>query len=280
MKTKCKLISFDKTVLQYCVYQGSQKGVPVLLIHGASEHGGRYEDFAHFLNTQGYDVIVPDLRGYGSSGGATAFIESFDDFSRDIEVLMNAAEKRFGYNKPFVLLGHSMGGLIALHAALSIDQSRFTGLCLSSPCLGLVFKIPSHLKLAAIILSTLAPKHLFKTESMPEILTHAKDQIKIRAEDELIKPFMSARLFCEMQKTMQSTLSRAEQLKLPLAIFQAGDDRVVNAGLSKQFFESITNNDKFYKEYPDLYHEILHEEGREAIWQEMSEWLQGHVSQK
>ncbi len=278
MKIECKLISFDKTVLQYTMYQGPKKGLPIILIHGASEHGARYEGFATYLVSRGFDVVVPDLRGYGRSGGNKASINKFDDYSTDIKIIMAAVQKRFGYhNERFGMIAHSMGSLVALKTVLDVGQSSFFAICLSSPCLGLSFKIPLHMRVAANILSKIAPNFLFKTNSMPIILTHDEQQIQLRENDTLITPFMSARLFCQMQTAMQDVMSDAKDICLPLAVFQAGDDRVVNGGLAPRLVAEVASVEKMYKEYPGLFHEILHETNRHKIWAEFASWLLKHV---
>lgn len=73
-----------------------------------------------------------DHRGQGASGGERAFVESYSDYACDTQRIINKAIKR----KPFIMIGHSMGGLIALYATMK-GLVQPDALILSSPLLGL-----------------------------------------------------------------------------------------------------------------------------------------------
>ena len=83
----------------------------VLIVHGLGEHGGRYAHVAAQLNAWGWRVMAHDHRGHGRSGGERGRIASDDALQRDLSLVIDAA--RAGSTGPLLLLGHSMGGLIA-----------------------------------------------------------------------------------------------------------------------------------------------------------------------
>lgn len=99
----------------------------VVIAHGASEHGGRYDRFARALNEVGHAVVAIDHRGHGrTAAGADRAImgagagQSVID---DLHHLVGEASAEFGSDLPVVLFGHSLGSLIALafltqHSAL------------------------------------------------------------------------------------------------------------------------------------------------------------------
>ncbi|HEX7492199.1 MAG TPA: alpha/beta hydrolase, partial [Candidatus Limnocylindrales bacterium] len=88
----------------------------VLILHGIGEHSGRYDRTGRLLAGAGLDVQSFDLRGHGLSGGRRMYVRRWDDFLDDVELRM-AAARRPGL--PMVLVGHSMGALIALTYACS-----------------------------------------------------------------------------------------------------------------------------------------------------------------
>lgn len=84
-------------------------GRGLLLVHGFT--GGRidFADHMEALADAGWWVVAPDLRGHGDSWHPEDESEySFDHFAGDMLSLVDA----LGW-KRFVLLGHSMGGMIA-----------------------------------------------------------------------------------------------------------------------------------------------------------------------
>jgi alpha-beta hydrolase superfamily lysophospholipase len=82
----------------------------MLLVHGIGEHSGRYEHVGQAFAEAGIDVLAFDQRGFGETGGRRAYIASFSHFLDDIKVLL---DERRSLDVPVVLMGHSLGGLIA-----------------------------------------------------------------------------------------------------------------------------------------------------------------------
>src|SRR5690606_8588080 len=99
---------------------------------GLSEYAGRYEHVAAWLNARGWHVGAHDHRGHGRSQGKRASLRKPDDLIVDAEHQIAAHAARQG--EAPVLLGHSMGGLVATHVALR-GQVELAGLVLSSPAL-------------------------------------------------------------------------------------------------------------------------------------------------
>ena len=90
------------------------KGV-VLIAHGMVEHGLRYDDFARFLNRNGYIVVVPDLRGHGKTAGAPENVCKYDGdiFGDTVRDLIKLSDTLFEkYNLPLIVLGHSYGSFL------------------------------------------------------------------------------------------------------------------------------------------------------------------------
>ena len=88
----------------------------VLIVHGASEHSGRYARFAEVLRDDGSAVYALDLRGHGrtaeSTGRGRIGARGVEGLLDDVHELANRARADFP-SLPVVLFGHSMGSLIA-----------------------------------------------------------------------------------------------------------------------------------------------------------------------
>ena len=81
----------------------------VLLVHGLGEHSGRWDGPAEHFIANGASVYSYDLRGHGASGGDRVDLNEFADLYRDIQAMANATVAPSG--RPWVLYGHSLGGL-------------------------------------------------------------------------------------------------------------------------------------------------------------------------
>ncbi|MBI5004183.1 alpha/beta hydrolase [Candidatus Kaiserbacteria bacterium] len=98
---------------------------PLVLIHGSWGSSAMWMGYTQFLSMKGFDVYAPDLRGHGKSEGALAGA-TMSDYVADVV----RAVADHGLKDP-VVVGHSMGGLIALmyaaeygaKAVIAIDPS-------------------------------------------------------------------------------------------------------------------------------------------------------------
>jgi alpha-beta hydrolase superfamily lysophospholipase len=87
----------------------------VVLVHGASEHSGRYARVAEVLRAEGYAAYALDLRGHGRTAGSTGRgrigPRGMDGIVDDVDALVRRARAELGHC-PVVLLGHSMGSVV------------------------------------------------------------------------------------------------------------------------------------------------------------------------
>ena len=104
----------------------------VVLVHVYGEHIGRYEHVARALVERGSSVVGPDHVGHGRSPGEQALIDDFETVVDDLRQVVQDARG----DLPVVMVGHSMGGLIATRYAQR-HREDLAGLVLSGPAVGL-----------------------------------------------------------------------------------------------------------------------------------------------
>jgi len=104
----------------------------VVIVHGYGEHIGRYEHVAEALVAGGSTVVGPDHVGHGRSGGERALIENFEPIVDDLRTVVRDTRGEL----PVVMIGHSMGGLIATCYAQR-HREDLAGLVLTAPAVGL-----------------------------------------------------------------------------------------------------------------------------------------------
>ncbi|HEX4381994.1 MAG TPA: alpha/beta hydrolase, partial [Myxococcales bacterium] len=105
----------------------------LIIVHGLKDHSTRYNELAIRLAQHGYVVHAFDMRGFGSSGGRRVYVESFDEYIEDLASFVDVTRSR-EYGKPIFLLGHGLGGAVALEYVLS-RKPELTGLVLSGAAL-------------------------------------------------------------------------------------------------------------------------------------------------
>jgi len=96
--------------LHYAAW-GSQGKPPLILIHGGRDHCRNWDRVAAALQDR-YTIYAPDLRGHGDSAWALGGMYSLPEFVLDTATLV----ARLG-DGPLTIIGHSLGGAIALQYA-------------------------------------------------------------------------------------------------------------------------------------------------------------------
>lgn len=105
-------------------YERRGKGMPLVLIHGYPLDHSIWNDVAVLLEKD-FDIILPDLRGFGESTSVDSPY-SISDIANDIAALLDS----LGVERT-ILAGHSMGGYVAL-AFANTFPNRVNGLALVS----------------------------------------------------------------------------------------------------------------------------------------------------
>lgn len=94
-------------------------GKSILLLHGLASHAGIWDLAAPFIRTK-HRVIALDLRGHGSSSKPDHGYD-FDTVSSDVISIYSKLKLELP-----VIVGHSWGGNVALHCAVS-EPTHFSG---------------------------------------------------------------------------------------------------------------------------------------------------------
>lgn len=255
----------------------------VVVLHGYCEHRGRYRHVAEHLNRQGYDVLVGDLRGHGESGGERGFVRRFADYVDDTRALLACAAKELAEpggpgsqaDKP-ILLGHSMGGLVALEFALAYPDA-LKALALSAPFLGLKIKVPSWKRGLGLVASVLRPTLRLPSGLQSADLSHDPEVGRRYDADPLVTHDATARWFTEVLAAHADVHARAGRVRVPTLMQVAGDDRIVDAAVSQVVFDRLGASDKNLTVYPGLFHEIFNELDQQRVLSDLTNWLNEHA---
>ncbi len=244
------------------------------LVHGFAEHSGRYKALADEICKTGWSVAAFDYRGHGQSGGRRAHIDSFKGYLDDLESFLSEIAKA-GYGEKPVLLGHSLGGLIAARYC-ERNADSLSGMVLSSPFFDMAFKVPALKAVAGKLLSGILPTLSLKTGLDPSILSHDQEVCEHYAADPLVSDIASARWFTEVLQAQADSFREVTHIKLPLLVMQAGDDRLASSEATRHFFEAAQSEDKNFLLYEDYFHEIFNEVGRARVVADLIAWLGQH----
>jgi len=247
----------------------------IVVSHGLAEHSGRYAQFAERFVAHGHAVYALDHRGHGRSTGARANIDRFSYLASDLGTFVGRAQRQHP-DAPVFLVGHSMGGAIALATALRSPAS-LKGLVLSAPALAAGEAVAPFKAFVARLLSKFAPNTGALTLPATAI---SRDPAVVRAyeTDPLVfRGSIPARTLVELMEAMASFPEAAPRLKLPVLVQHGTADRLVPLAAVRPVYERLGQaKARTIRLYDGLFHEAYNEPEREQVLADLESWIDAY----
>lgn len=245
------------------------------VVHGFGEHGGRYGNVVNHLIPRGFAVYAFDHRGHGRSPGRRGHINAWSEFRGDVREFLSLI-RREQSERPMFLLGHSLGGLIAIEYVLR-EGPQLNGLVVSNPLLTTA-RLSPVVRAAAAVLAYLAPSVAIKTGIDAAAISRDPAVVQQYRDDVLVHSTGTPRLSAEINAARKWTSAHAADLQVPFMVILGGADRLVPPAGGRRFFENVTLADKELKEYPGAYHEPHNDIIAEQVLTDLARWLEAHLT--
>ncbi len=259
------LRSTDGTALRVARWGSADRDV--LIVHGLAEHAGRYEHVAAALVAAGWRVTLLELRGHGRSEGRRGHVMSWQDYADDVR----AAATFVG--RPFVLLAHSMGGLVSLSTLLEPMSPAVRALALSNPLLGVKVQAPAIKIKAAKLLSRLLPWLPLSNELDTNAISRDPAVVRAYEADPLVYGKITPRWYTEMLAAQVRVHAAAASYRLPLHLMVSDADQMCDHEAALRLFAAY-GGPKSHVLYPHLYHELFNEPEQKQVLAELIAWLE------
>lgn len=239
----------------------------LVLSHGLCGHCCRpgYLGLYESLSDAGVEVCALDHRGHGRSDGLPrGYVEKFDDYVVDLLAYIRQCQGKYNDNgdtscPPLILMGHSMGGLISVMAALSLGSDQVGGIILTSPALGVdlnpMLKVQ---KFFGPMINKLLPKARIVDAIRPKELFRNPRSLREYIEDPLVqKGKVVARTAYCMSETMEIVKERRGEILCPILMLHGTNDRTTSPNSSLDFFRNVGSSRKRYLQLPLFRHEVF-----------------------
>ena len=298
------LTTADGVILQLREWPCERPHGSVLIVHGLGEHIGRYLHVAQHLNDWGWNVIGYDQRGHGASEGPRGRLTAADDLLLDLSRVIDSV--RAAHDGPLVLLGHSLGGLVAARFVAegvplqavragrpgSADQAGSAGsangdgsspvepalwhrkvdaLVLSSPALDTGMRAAQKALLA--VLGPLTPNLGVGNGLKPDWISRAPAVVTAYTRDPLVHDRIAPRLARFLVDSGPFVLQRAPAWTVPTLLMYAGSDRCVEPAGSAAFAAAAPHAVVSVRRFQPLYHEIFNEPEQVEVFAALHDWL-------
>jgi len=248
----------------------------IVIVHGLGEHVGRYAHVAARLNASGWSVVGYDQRGHGTSPGERGRICREDDLLADVAAVLDAVRR----DAPgrVVLLGHSLGGLVAARfVAGGLDARRpawhrdVDALVMSSPALDIGMTVARRALLS--VLERLAPNGGVGNGLDVEAISRDAAVVAAYRGDPLVHDRIAPRLVRFLADAGPHVRALAPQWTVPTLLLYAGSDRLVVPAGSAAFAAAAPAGVVTTRAFAPLFHEIFNEPERDEVLAVLAAWL-------
>lgn len=275
------------------------------ICHGMTEHIGRYEEFAEYLNSQGIYVTGHDHLGHGSSVQSEEYYGYFHEKKGnqyvigDIHKLREITQEKYP-EKPYFMLGHSMGSFL-LRQYLTMYNSGLKGAVI----MGTGWHGKMELNLGQFLCRMIAAakgwkyrstfinnlsfggynKRFKNDKSGATWLSANAENCKRYEEDPLCGFVFTVNAYYQMFEGMKVLADKKsiENISkgLPVLFVAGSDDPVGNFGKSvhKVYmkYKKAGIRDVQLKLYKGDRHEILNENDREKVYEDLYTWISNRI---
>ncbi|MGD2042154.1 MAG: lysophospholipase [Acidimicrobiia bacterium] len=234
----------------------------VQIVHGYAEHGGRYGHVANALTARGAVVYADDHLGHGRSDGERALITDFDHVVDDLHAVAGEARREHP-GLPLVLVGHSMGGLLAARFAQRWPD-EVSGIVFCGAVIG-------DWQWARDVLTRPELPYIpFEPEALSRDPTVGAEY----AADPLVYHGQYKRGLLEAEVVALDCFARdIAVLTMPVLFLHGSDDPFVPYERSLQAVRDMPAEDVTVHVYEGARHEVLNESNRDEVIGDFVDWI-------
>lgn len=244
------------------------------VVHGLGEHSGRYAALAGELVKARFSVVSLDLPGHGESPGPRGDVPSWLQVRDQVLPAMFTALRGLPGQPgelPRVVLGHSMGGVLALDYVLAHGRDLAAAV-ISAPALRTRMPAWWQLTLANIARAT-APAAGFPNGLEVAGISRLPEVVKAYQDDPRVHDRISPRLYFAFAEAQQRVMRDARRLSVPTMVLQGMADRLVDPKGALEFAGSAPHGMVRLVTLKETYHELFNDRGRELVIRDVLAWL-------
>jgi len=243
----------------------------VLVLHGYSEHGGRYEHVLHALEAAGFAAVVPDHRGHGRTGPTLGLTADPATMLADLRCIHRRLAQRVP-DVPDLLIGASMGGLLALRL-LQRQPSTWKAAVLQAPAVAVPEDIPMALVTFVRGIARVAPHMPVRPFFRPERATRdPRFQAWMRTDPYTYRGWVRAATGAHTYRLIRWVRRDLHQVTTPLLLTVGSDDRRVAPAVVADVAAQVTGPAQV-EVFDGLRHEAHQEPERGEVVSTWVRWL-------
>jgi len=244
----------------------------VIMVHGICEHSGRHLPTVSALLKLGIHVIRFDLRGAGMSGGHRQYIDHFEDYVEDVAHVFNYTLREFAPKLPIFVLGHSLGGAVAINFASQYDQ-ELAGVILSAPAYQVGDAISPLKVMVGKWLARLTPTLRIPAANDFSGISHIPEVLEEYRTDPLACHFNTVKQGREVIHALPLIPELAKRIHSPVLMVHGTDDPIIRLEGSFEIVKNIGSRNKTMHIYAGVLHEPHNDIKADEYFRDLGNWF-------
>jgi alpha-beta hydrolase superfamily lysophospholipase len=264
----------DGAAVPYRLWRAHHPRAQILLLHGACDYSGAFDEIAPRLARRGFTSLAIDQRGFGATetrGQWTGQERMVDDIADAITFLRQRTEQTL----PLFVIGESMGGAVAVHAAAKFSNLDLSGLVLVAPgaLASAVKRMFYHL--LARLTRTLTGDSEVVFERISGWELSPASAIRLLG-DPLVTRGIKAEQFAGLVNLGYTAVSEAKKVTVPALTLVAGKDDLLRQGCIRRLHNNL-GGDKTWNLVEDGPHLLLHWKRGDVVLREARHWMNNRL---
>jgi alpha-beta hydrolase superfamily lysophospholipase len=243
----------------------------LVLAHGYGEHARRYDHVAQRFGAAGLVTYALDHRGHGRSGGKRVRVRHMSEYVADLRNLVAIATAEHPGVKR-ILLGHSMGGGIALAYGAQYPGD-YDLLVLSGPAIAAHTGVSKAKALLGKTIGSVLPDLPIEAIDPDAVSRDPEVVADYRADPLVYRGKIPAGIGKALLLVGEAMPELAGRITAPLLVVHGEQDRLVAADGSRHLVRCVSSGDVELIVYPELYHEVFNEPERDRVIDDVTDWI-------
>jgi alpha-beta hydrolase superfamily lysophospholipase len=264
----------DGANMPYRFWRANAPRAAVLLLHGACDYSGAFDEIAPKLARRGFTCLAYDQRGFGAtaSRGSWATVERLVEDAGDAVAFLR---RRAGADLPLFIVGESMGGAVAVHAAAKYPALKSEGLVLVAPgaLSSAVRRVFYEWAVRLLRFWRRNSELVFERVSGWELTPSAAIRLM---GDPLVMTGIKPETFAGLVALGYGAVKEARKVKTPALTLVAGKDDLLRKACIGRLHANLAG-DKRWIEFAGAPHMLLHWYEGEAVLREAAHWMLGRL---
>ncbi len=266
-------VASDEALVPYRLWQAENPRALVLLLHGAFDYSGAFDEIGPKLRQRGFTAFAYDQRGFGataSRGYWTGKRRMVKDAIEAIALL----RQRFG-ERPVFIIGESMGAAIAVHVAARARNLALSGLVLVAP--GAVAGTFRRMfgSFVARLLRRFAPESEIAIERVRDDGLTATSAIRLLS-DPLVLRGVRPKMAFGLLELAANAVDMAHKVSAPTLTMIGTRDDVLRTACITRLHLSL-KGEKAWETYPDGPHLLLHWQDGERVLERVIGFIEEYL---